>query len=140
MDSIRTQEIAATCYVDLCKAASFIAPNDDTILRHIAEDIEDQLREKVWDFSRSSALDTLSSSLGYTINQQNLISNYLLTQLRLKPSKTLCTLVPTLLDDNAPLMFKQALVDACLGIASEERTLPWNPTLKSMYDSICTPL
>ncbi|KAG0745150.1 hypothetical protein G6F62_003419 [Rhizopus arrhizus] len=103
-------------------------------------DIEDQLREKVWDFSRSSALDTLSSTLGYTINQQSLISNYLLTQLRLKPSKTLCTLVPTLLDDNAPFMFKQALVDACLAIASEERTLPWNPTLKSMYDSICTPL
>ncbi|KAI9265605.1 hypothetical protein BY458DRAFT_438052 [Sporodiniella umbellata] len=139
LDSVRTQEIAATCYVDLCRAASYIPPSDDTILWHIADDIESLLREKIWDFSRSLSIEVLSSGFGYTINQQALISDYFLSQLRLNPAKTLSTLVTTL-SDSAPIMFKQALVDACLAIALEEKTLSWHPTLPSMYSSICTPL
>ncbi|KAG1087404.1 hypothetical protein G6F42_020621 [Rhizopus arrhizus] len=46
LHSTRTQEIAAICYVDLCKAATFIAPEEDSILRHIAADVEDVLKEK----------------------------------------------------------------------------------------------
>lgn len=140
LESVRTQEIAATCYVDLCKAASFVSPNDDTILRHIAEDVEDVLREKVWDFSRPSAIDSLSSSLGYTISQQTLVSDYLLAQLQLNSSRAIYTLIPTLLDDDAPTVFQQAFVNACLNIASEEHPLSWHTTLNSLYGAICTPL
>ncbi|KAG1474757.1 hypothetical protein G6F57_010255 [Rhizopus arrhizus] len=140
LESVRTQEIAATCYVDLCKAASFVSPNDDTILRHIAEDVEDVLREKVWDFSRPSAIDSLSSSLGYTISQQTLASDYLLAQLQLNSSRAIYTLIPSLLDDDAPTVFRQAFVNACLNIASEEHPLSWHTTLNSLYGAICTPL
>lgn len=140
MHSTRTQEIAAICYVDLCKAATFIAPEEDSILRHIAADVEDVLKEKVWDFSRSSAVDTLSSSLGYTISHQALVTDYFLASLRLDPKKTLSSLVPTLLEEDVPIVFKQAFINACLSVTLEEKTLPWNPTINSMYDSICTPL
>lgn len=140
LQSSRTQEIAAICYVDLCKAATFISPEEDSILRHIAADVEDVLKEKVWDFSRSSAVDTLSSSLGYTISHQALVTDYFLARLRLDYKKTLSNLVPTLLEDDVPIVFKQAFINACLGVTLEEKTLPWNPTINSMYDSICTPL
>ncbi|KAL7314719.1 hypothetical protein PS15m_006255 [Mucor circinelloides] len=140
LHSTRTQEIAAICYVDLCKAATFIAPEEDSILRHIAADVEDVLKEKVWDFSRSSAVDTLSSSLGYTISHQALVTDYFLASLRLDPKKTLSSLVPTLLEEDVPIVFKQAFINACLSVTLEEKTLPWNPTINSMYDSICTPL
>lgn len=140
MQASRTQEIAAICYVDLCKAATYISPNEDTILRHIAADVEDILREKVWDFSRTSAVDNLSSTLGYTISHQALVTDYFLARLCLDPKKTLSTLVPTLLEDDVPTVFKQAFVNSCLTIALEERTLPWNPTINLMYDSICAPL
>jgi neurofibromin 1 len=140
LQSTRTQEISAICYVDLCKAAAYISPNEDSILRHIAADVEDVLREKVWDFTRSSNVDTLSSSLGYTISHQTLVSDYFLARLRLDTKKTLDTLLPTLLEDDAPTVFKQAFINACLTVTLEEHPLPWNPTLNSMYDSICTPL
>ncbi|KAG2213997.1 hypothetical protein INT47_001268 [Mucor saturninus] len=140
LQASRTQEIAAICYVDLCKAATYISPNEDTILRHIAADVEDILREKVWDFSRTSAVDNLSSTLGYTISHQALVTDYFLARLCLDPKKTLSTLVPTLLEDDVPTVFKQAFVNSCLTIALEERTLPWNPTINLMYDSICAPL
>lgn len=98
------------------------------------------MREKVWDFSRTSAVDTLSSSLGYTISHQALVTDYFLARLCLDPKKTLSTLVPTLLEDDVPTVFKQAFINACLTVALEEKTLPWNPTINSMYDSICAPL
>lgn len=140
LQSTRTQEIAAICYVDLCKAATYIAPEQDSILRHIAEDIEDILCEKVWDFTRSSAVDTLSSSLGYTISHQALVNDYFLASLRLDPAKTLNQLVPDLLEDDAPTVFKQAFINACINVILEERTSSWNPTIHTMYSSVCTPL
>lgn len=128
--------------MDLCKAATYISPKDDSILRHIAADVEDLLFEKVWDFTRSSVVDTLSSSLGYTISHQALVSDYFLAALRLNSKKALDKLVPTLFleDDVVPTVFKQAFIHACLHVVLEERTLPWNPTIHSMYDTICTPL
>lgn len=140
MQSTRTQDIAAICYVDLCKAATYINPKEDTILRHIAADVEDVLREKVWDFTRPAAVDTLSLSLGYTISHQALLSDYLLSRLRLDPKSTLSVLVPTLLDEGVPIVFKQAFINSCLAVVQEEKSLPWNPSIASMYDSICAPL
>jgi hypothetical protein len=140
LQSTRTQEISAICYVDLCKAATYISPKEDSILRHIAADVEDVLREKVWDFTRSSNVDALSSNLGYTISHQTLVSDYFLARLRLDTKKTLDTLLPTLLEDDVPIVFKQAFINACLTVTLEEHSLSWNPTLNSMYDSICTPL
>lgn len=140
LQSSRTQEISAICYVDLCKAATYISPNEDSILRHIAADVEDVLREKVWDFARSSNVDTLSTSVGYTISHQALVSDYFLARLRLDAKKTLDTLLPTLLSDDVPTVFKQSFINACLNVTLEEHPLPWNPSLNSMYDSICTPL
>ncbi|GAA5815422.1 hypothetical protein MFLAVUS_008930 [Mucor flavus] len=140
LQASRTQEIAAVCYVDLCKAASYISPNEDTILRHIAADVEDILQEKIWDFSRTSAVDSISSSLGYSISHQALVTDYFLARLCLNTQKTLSTLVPTLLEEDVPTVFKQAFINSCLTVILEEKTLPWNPTINSMYDSICTPL
>ncbi|KAI9269931.1 hypothetical protein BY458DRAFT_182532 [Sporodiniella umbellata] len=140
LESARTQDIAATCYIDLCKVASFVSPDGDNILRQIVDDIEDILKEKVWDFSRSPATDALSSSLGYTINQQTLVSAYLLSQLRLNLTGAIQAHIPSLLDEESPAVFRQAFVDACLSIASEEHSLPWYAPLHSMYDSICSPL
>lgn len=140
LESTRTQEISAICYVDLCKAATYISPTEDSILRHIAADVENILFEKVWDFTRSSVVDTLSSSLGYTISHQALVSDYFLAALRLDSTKALDKLVPTLLEDDVPTVFKQAFINACLNVIMEGRTLPWNPTINSMYDTICTPL
>lgn len=128
------------CYVDLCKAATYVPPTDDSVLRHIAADIEDDLQEKVWDFTRSNALATDAASTsthGYVINRLVLVTDYLLARLRLDPDNTLQQLVPQCLDDNSPLDYKLALVKACLDIAREDNRLAWNPSLPTMYKTIC---
>ncbi|KAI8370897.1 hypothetical protein EDC96DRAFT_502763 [Choanephora cucurbitarum] len=141
LQSNRMQEIAAICCVDLCKAATFISPNEDSVLRHIAADIEDVLYEKVWDLSRPLVFENISASLGYTINYQALLNDYFMARLRLDPKKTLAVLVPPLSEEDTPIVFKQAFVNSCLTIiTTEEYNLPWNPTLSPMYESICTPL
>lgn len=129
------------CYVEICKAATFVQPTDDCVLRHIATDIEDELQEKIWDLTRQPTVDAAASaSLGYVINQQTLATDYLLARLRLDPTHTLQNLVPSVVDDSVPITFKLALVRACLAIIRDENNLPWNPTINSMYGSLCTPL
>ncbi|KAI9476341.1 MAG: hypothetical protein EXX96DRAFT_507481 [Benjaminiella poitrasii] len=154
LQSSRTQEISAVCYVDICKAATYIAPKEDNILRRIAADVEDLLREKIWNFSRSSSVDALSSSLGYTVSHSALATDYFLAYLRFDPKKTLSSLIPTLFSSSSVenngssqhsdtvnlLVFRLAFVNACLSIIADEYPLPWNPTISSMYKYICAPL
>lgn len=136
LKSSRTADIAALCYVDLCKAATYIRPDEDSVLHHIASDIDPDLREKIW----TNINETSTSTLGYSIDQLSLTVDYLLTRLRLDTQGTLSTLVPSCLEENAPIRFKLALVKACLIIAEDDNRLPWNPALENMYDVLCPTL
>ncbi|KAI8994897.1 hypothetical protein BDB01DRAFT_714840 [Pilobolus umbonatus] len=139
MQTARTQEVAAICYVDLCKAATYVSPTVDSMLRHIAADNDNILREKLWDFGRSLNVDAFSFNSGYTTHQ-GLVTDYFLSRLKLDSEKTLKTTVPSLLEEDTPTVFKQAFVNACLIIDQEEKTLPWNPTISSLCNSISGPL
>ncbi|KAG0184581.1 Ras GTPase activating protein ira2 [Apophysomyces sp. BC1034] len=136
--SSRTADIAAVCYVDLCKAATYVPPTEDSVLRHIAADIEDDLKDKIWNFTRPATADSIFASAGYSIDIQSLTTDYLLAQLRLDLDNTLRTLVPTCLDDSAPIVFKLALAKSCLAITQDDARLSWNPTIDLMYGSLCT--
>ncbi|KAI8394136.1 uncharacterized protein BYT42DRAFT_553510 [Radiomyces spectabilis] len=126
-------EIAAMSYVELCKASMYVPPTEESVLRHIAADIESDLQEKIWDFSGGSFVD---ASLEVP-SLRSLASDYLLTRLRLDPEKTLSTIVPTCTDENAPVAFRTALVNACASIVHDD-VLPWNPSISSMYNSLCS--
>ncbi|KAF7721136.1 Ras GTPase activating protein ira2, partial [Apophysomyces ossiformis] len=136
--SPRTADIAAVCYVDLCKASTYVPPTEDSVLRHIAADIEDDLKDKIWNFARPTVAESVSASLGYTIDVQSLITDYILAQLRLNTDNTLRTIVRTCVEENTPMVFKRALVKSCLAIAQDETRLKWNPTIESMYGSLCS--
>ncbi|KAI9005808.1 hypothetical protein CLU79DRAFT_712957 [Phycomyces nitens] len=134
----RTADIAAVCYVDLCKAATYVPPTDESVLRHIVADIEDDLKDRVWDFSRSAASEVASPNPDFYIDLKNLATEYLLARMRLNPKNALTDLIPPCLEENVPITFKFALVKACLAITQDEDRLPWNPTISSMYDPLCT--
>jgi hypothetical protein len=140
LQTTRNVDIAAVCYVDLCKAATYVPPNNDSVLRSIAADVEVDLKEKVWDFSKPPSSESTLAQLGYTIDQQTLTTDFLLSRIRLHPEETLKTIIPSCIDEKVPILFKLALVKTCLVIAEDENNLPWNPTISSMYDGLCTPL
>lgn len=140
LQTTRNVDIAAVCYVDLCKAATYVPPNTESVLRSIAADVEVDLKDKVWDFSKPPSSDSTLSMLGYTIDQQSLTTDFILSRLRLLTEDTIKNLLPSCVEDNVPIMFKLSFVKACLMIAQEENNLPWNPTLSTLYDGVCTPL
>lgn len=140
LQSTRNADIAAVCYVDLCKAATFVPPNSESVLRSIAADVEVELKEKVWDFSKPPSAESTLALLGYTIDQQSLTTDFILSRIQLHTEDALNTIIPSCIEENVPILFKLAFVKACLIIALEENHMPWNPTLCSLYDGICGPL
>ncbi|KAI9259080.1 hypothetical protein BY458DRAFT_479034 [Sporodiniella umbellata] len=140
LQTSRNLDLASVCYVDICKAATYVSPHNESILRLMVADIESDLRNKVWNFANFYGIDTANSTLGYTIDQQALATDFLLSRIKLDKDDAIRTLIPSCMDENAPIIVKLALVKSFSAIMLEEYHLPWNPTLDSLRDSICTPL
>lgn len=126
-------DVAAVCYVDFCKASTYIARSEQSALRHIVTEIENELREKLFDpnrpfFDHEGVLD------------YNLMTECLTALFRLNPRNAIRSIIPDCLDERAPMAFKLVLVKSCLAIASEDKRLPWNPSIASMYASLASPL
>ncbi|KAI9491357.1 hypothetical protein BDB00DRAFT_874401 [Zychaea mexicana] len=136
----RMAELAAICYVDICKAATYVSKSDVSALRHIVPDIENELKEKLFDIQRPLIPDSLMGNLGIIIDHRCLLADCLVAMFRLNPRGVIHSLFPTCLDDRAPTLFKMSLVKACLALAAEENRLPWNPPVSALYDSLCGPL
>ncbi|KAL7332161.1 hypothetical protein PS15p_204242 [Mucor circinelloides] len=140
LQTTRNVDIAAVCYVDLSKAATYVPPNNESVLRAIAADIEVDLKDKVWDFTKPPSSESTLAMLGYTIDQQTLTTDFLLSRIRLHPEETLLNIIPSCIEENVPILFKLALVKTCLIITEDENHLAWNPTIASLYNGLCTPL
>ncbi|KAI8061724.1 hypothetical protein BC940DRAFT_262450 [Gongronella butleri] len=130
LTSPRTAEAAVLCYVDLCKAAACVPPTDESVLRHIATDIENELHEKIWTLAQLTATDTLIP------DQQRFLMEYLLIRLRLNSTDGVRHYINTLLDDMTPTSIKHALVKTCLTLAKESTSLPWHPDLSVVYPHV----
>ncbi|RCI07246.1 Ras GTPase activating protein ira2 [Rhizopus stolonifer] len=133
-------DLIVVCYVDICKAATYVPPDEESILRTMAEEVEKDLTSKIWDFTKLVNAGSSMSVLGYTIDQKTLATDFLLSRIRLDKEDAIKTLVPPCININAPIVVKIALVKSCLAILLEENHLPWNPTLESLYSGLCQPL
>ncbi|KAI8078349.1 hypothetical protein BDF21DRAFT_43098 [Thamnidium elegans] len=136
----RMAELAAICYVDICKAATYVSKTDASALRHIVPDVENELRGQLFDPEKPLIADSLMSGLGIIIDHRSLLADCLVAMFRLNPRHAMRSLFPSCLDHRAPTLFKISLVKACLAIASEENRLPWNPSVTALYDSLSGPL
>lgn len=140
LQGTRNADIAAVCYVDLCKAATYVPPHTESVLRSLATDVEIDLKDKVWSFKKNASSDSLMSALGYNIDRYTLATDFLLSSLRLYPEKTISELIPSCIQENVPILFKLAFVKSCLILVQDEKPLSWNPTISSMYDGLCPQL
>ncbi|KAI9256885.1 hypothetical protein BY458DRAFT_441589 [Sporodiniella umbellata] len=133
-------DLIVVCYVDICKAATYVPPHEESALRMMAKEVEKDLRNKIWDFTKLANAESSMSTLGYTIDQKALATDFLLSRIRLDKKDAINSLVPSCIHINSPITLKLALVRSCLAILLEENHLPWNPTLESLYDGLCKPL
>ncbi|RCH89739.1 Ras GTPase activating protein ira2, partial [Rhizopus stolonifer] len=125
----RMAELAAICYVDLCKAATYVPKTDAYSIRNLIPEVENELRGQLFDAEKPLIADSLMSGLGIIVDHRSLLADCLVAMFRLNPRHALRSLFPACLEPRAPTLFKISLVKACLAIASEENRLPWNPSL-----------
>ncbi|KAI7885924.1 uncharacterized protein EV154DRAFT_521553 [Mucor mucedo] len=138
MKGDRMGELAAVCYVDICRAASYIQKDDFTSIRQVVPDVENELIDKLFDVNHSSDLDTLSHTLGVFIDHRCLMADCIVAMFRLDAEKTVRSLIPTCFDRAAPTLFKMSVVKAALAIAMEEKRLPWIQPVSALYVHLCT--
>ncbi|ORX55578.1 hypothetical protein DM01DRAFT_1320819 [Hesseltinella vesiculosa] len=135
LHSPRTAEAAILCYVDLCKAATFVPPGDESVLRHIATDIEDELHEQIWTLAQLSHYnDDLTADHG------SFLTDYLLIHLRLCSPASAQKRILSLMEDITPTPFKHALAKTCLLLVKGSNNLPWHPDLSAIYPQVTVPL
>ncbi|CAH1760475.1 9376_t:CDS:10 [Entrophospora sp. SA101] len=127
----RSAEVAIECCVDICKASTYVSRKDSLALRLIVPEIENDLRERLFDPVRSLTYDNQFN--------QSLMTDCLTALFKLN-NTTLRSFIPVCLNENAPSVFKLVLVKSCYAIASEENKFPWNPQLLTMYPVLATPL
>jgi hypothetical protein len=138
--SSKVAGIAAACFVDICKTSTYIPPTEKSVLRHIAADIENELRDKVFDFSRPTGSNIMNVSIGHNIDQQRVTTDFMLSLLRLDARSVLEKLVPTVLEEQVPTSFKLSLIKACAEISETHRRLPWYPMIISMHSYLAAPM
>lgn len=135
----RMAELATICYVDICKAATYVAKSDSPLGR-LLPDIEAELRNQLFDPEKPLISDSLMSGLGIIIDHRTLLADCMVAMYRLNPRQALNKIFASCLDSRAPTLFKISLVKACLAIASEENKLPWNSSIVTLYDALAGPL
>lgn len=131
-------ELAAICYVDLCRAATYVHKDDMLSARQVVPDVENELIEKLFDTHHISNIDALSNSLGVYIDHRCLMADCIVAMFRLDTEKTVTSLIPACFDHGAPTIFKMSVVKAALAIALEENRLPWIQPISELYAPLCT--
>jgi neurofibromin 1 len=104
-------KVAAICYVDICKAATYVSRSENSALGQLVPEIEEDLKTCLFDPNRPFQTDAQVD--------QRLMTDCLTALFRLNPSKTLNELVPVCLAPNAHSAFRLVLVKSCNAIASE---------------------
>jgi neurofibromin 1 len=120
--------------VDLCKAATYVPPTEESVLRHITADIEDELQEELWKITITNTNDNTTNTTSYDL--QTLLTEYLLTRLQLNSDMALTSVLGSYFGEDAPLFAKQALMKACLLFAQNHCHLPWNADLTTVYSRL----
>ncbi|KAF2077194.1 hypothetical protein CYY_001515 [Polysphondylium violaceum] len=122
-------DVAAVCYVDICKASTFVSKSDMSALRYIVPAIETELKERLFGNQR----------VPEGPNELDLMTDCLVSSFRISPRKV-TTLIPDCLNPDSPPHFKMVLVKSLLRIAREGSSLPWNPTIVDAYSLVAGPL
>ncbi|KAJ1967106.1 Ras GTPase activating protein ira2, partial [Dispira parvispora] len=132
MRNSRNFEAAAHTYIDFIKAGSYLSQLDNTSLGTLISDIEQPLRERLFDF-RSPPLDPSNSA------EQRFMVHALTTYYRYDPLLTVRQLIPLFLQDGIPGAYRLILAKACYTLTIEPM-LPWHPPLAMLHSSVASPM
>lgn len=119
-------EVATICYVDICKAATFVSNSEKGNFAHIiVSGVEKELKERL--FHQTVIFKNEEGAPDEALMIDCLVSLFMLS-----PDKISQTLMVEF-GEASNSLFKHVLVKALLRIATQT-TLPWNPSISDIYD------
>jgi len=126
--SSKLGDVAVRCYVDFCKAATFVAKSDISALRYIPPAVDVDLNERL--FNQQNPFKRGDGTVDEPLMVECLKSFFYLS-----PRKIVNSLFTDCVASTSTPLFKRVFVDTLLQIANEQKTLEWNPTLSDVYST-----
>lgn len=99
----RSSDIAATCLVNICQAASYFPPDSDSALLSFALDVQNEMREEI--FKKQLP----SPSMEESMVDRELMTKAFVSLCHLSIDSVITHLVPWCLDRNTPVSWKISL-------------------------------
>ena len=118
-------DISSVCYIDLCKASTYVSKSDISALRYIIPSIEVELAERI--FPKEVV------KIGDGLIDEGMFVDYLHSAFLLSPRKAMNSLFAECLKAGGPTVYKRVLVKTLLRIGTDQHSLPWNPSLPDVY-------
>lgn len=134
----RMAELAAICYADFCRAATYVSKDGMTTIHQMVPDIETELVDKLFDPHRIVHVDQRVNSLGVNVDHEALMADCIIALFRLDAERTVDTLLPFCFGFTAPMMFRTSVVKAAVAIASEGNKLPWIASVSTLHRPLCS--
>jgi len=128
LKSNKLVDVSVVCYVDICKASTYVNKGDMSALRFIVPAIETELKDRV--FNPSQLFKGADGNV-----DRGLMVDCLVALFRLSHRKVMASLFQDCLKPESPALFRMVLVECLLRIAREGSNLPWNPTISDVYKS-----
>ena len=123
IESTKVADAVAICFVDICKASTFIPKESQSGVRHIIPRFEHELQERLFNPQKSEE----------RLLNREVVVDCLLSFFRLSHRKVTKSLFADCLKPEFPPFFRLVLVECLLRIIQEGTPLPWNPSIADVY-------
>merc|ERR1712000_187816 len=131
LSSSKLSDVTTVCYVDICKASTYVSKSSESALRFLVTNTENELIGRL--FNAQAAMKSETSF------NETLMTDFLLSSFYLSPRKIISSLFAECVKNSSPQLFKRVFVNTLLRITNEI-SLPWNPTISDVYGAHATNL
>ena len=123
IESTKVADAVAICFVDICKASTFIPKESQSGVRHVIPRFEHELKERLFNPQKSEE----------RLLNREVVVDCLLSFFRLSHRKVTKSLFADCLKPEFPPFFRLVLVECLLRIIQEGTPLSWNPSIADVY-------
>ena len=130
IENTKVADAVAICFVDICKASTFIPKETQSGVRHVIPLFEHELKERLFNPQKSDQ----------SLNNRAIVVDCLLSFYRLSHRKVIKSLFSDCLKPEYPPIFRLVLVECLLRMIQEGTPFLWTPSITDVYQGFSGPL
>ncbi|KAI8384889.1 uncharacterized protein BYT42DRAFT_563965 [Radiomyces spectabilis] len=136
----RYTEIAAVCYIDVCRAVTYMPKEDGAILFQQFVDVEKQLQDKLFNLQDPLFGDHFPTVSGLLADARSVLPACLAALFRCNPLLVVKEFYSLCFDERAPKTYKPSFVKASLILATDVNRYRWMSQVQDFYFHFAHPL